>query len=363
MTKFCCPLVLAVLSVAAAAQINLSQGQPIGVGASSALVSTNNERVCDPSIGFSGSDTALQIQTCINALGAVPSGAVDARGFTGTSLATVSNSIVPASLSPKAVKVYLGGVTITTNVPQLLQSHVELIGTGAQGSSGSGMTFFVAGSNFPAACGANDTTTPTCTCSTTNAISTSGTNVGISGTNTKWSTGSVAQILQPGCMIAIGTFNADGSIASGAWGIVEAGSAVTDTSITIGNLTKVGSGSGANAAYAKYCDLIVTSDGYTGGNPAFGVGVDHIGADCNGVDGCNAYGNYYSQEKSYLHFFQCRGYHFCDMQRGLSRTLLDRFLRQGFYRCQSGLCYKRQCHKQWYGFLSKRRSTPCERAE
>lgn len=153
-TKLYCPVALVVLSCVALVQINLSQGQPIGVGASSALVSTNNERVCDPSIGFSGSDWAHQIQTCINTLASgVASGAVEARGFTGTPVNPVVNSIIPASMSPKAVKIYLGGATITTNVPQLLQSRVELIGTGAQGTpTTGGMTFFVAGSGFPAGC-------------------------------------------------------------------------------------------------------------------------------------------------------------------------------------------------------------------
>lgn len=174
-------LLLPVLQINGAAQINLSQGQPIGVGANSALVSTNNERVCDPQIGFTGSDNALQIQTCINTLGSVASGVADAAGFTGSF--TVNNTIIPASMTPVAVRVYLGGATIVTNVPQILGDHVEIIGAGAQGSAGSGMTFFQAGSSFPAGCGANDATA--CTGIITSAITSSGSSVAIGGTNTK----------------------------------------------------------------------------------------------------------------------------------------------------------------------------------
>ena len=317
----CCALPL--LCQAATAQINLSQGQPIGVGANSALVSTNNGRVCDPKIGFLGADNALQIQTCINDLGAVASGAVDASGFTGSF--TVNNTIIPTTMSPSAVRVSLGGASITTNVPQLLQSRVELVGIGAQGASGQGMTFFVAGPSFPAGCGANDSVNVACTGSVTTTVTTAGctggqvkvnggscqnvpTNFSIAGSSTKWSTGTQAQTLAPGCDIAVGTFTADGSINSGWWGIVEMGTLVADASVTLGTVTLVGTGTSGTSSYAKYCDLIVTSDGYTGGSPAFGVGLDHIGADCNGVDGCNAYGNYWSQEKTYIRFFQCRGY-------------------------------------------------------
>ncbi|MGO9086550.1 MAG: beta strand repeat-containing protein [Candidatus Sulfotelmatobacter sp.] len=271
-------------------------------GAGTTYGTAGAELKCDA--GFGGADNAVKIQACINALGSAASGRVDASGFTGSF--TVNNNLIPASAPPSGLRVKLGGATIITNVPQILGTRVELEGTGAQGVAGAGMTFFQAGPLFPAGCGANDVNNPSCTGTITSAIASGGTNVAISGTSTKWSSGTTAQTLAPGCTIGIGTFNLDGSIANGAWGVVKAGSTVTDTSITVAVLSVIGTGSSAGASYAKFCDLILTADGSS--NPAFGVGVDHIGADCNGVDGCNAFGNYYAEEKTVVHFFQGRGY-------------------------------------------------------
>ena len=233
---------------------------------------------------FSGADMSLKLRACLAALNSISTqgGIADARSFAGNQTWSVNPL---AGAEPSSGRILLGPGQISTYVPVVIPSFWSIQGMQERGYTTQ------SGTSIQAAAGHFQTTY------TTGTVSISGT--AVTGTGTAWTS----------AMVGCGFVSPAGGTNSGnnndSYGIISAvGSA---TSLTLASVITNGTGSTANS-YDIYCPVVSMGDGIQGPNGDFGINLDWLDIDCNGLAGCVGVMNWYAQEHSGLDHVEIHGF-------------------------------------------------------
>ncbi len=302
-------LALALAAIAAAAQQVINPGN--GAGALGAPISIGTVDAQAPQLdceAFTGATPDVQCQNAILAFSGVGI-TIDARGFSNPTFAGNPFPYKGANghYNGTAVsgRLLLPAGTVTANVPIVIPTKWKVQGVCGVGAAGQACTVVQASlASFPPGCSPTGIASiNACTGQISTAIGTAGVDKAVVGSGTGFSAIRIGAVLAMPAQAA-GTLPTNSS-----WGQIEA---VADgTHLTLANAQVNGTGNpGSPDNFAFLVPIFSFANGIdnTGGGTAFGVGLQDLNVDVNGLKGVLCWLNYWSEEMTDLNRVGCHNY-------------------------------------------------------